>query len=232
MENTWRVDGAIAKHLETGAQLQLEAPSSGIVGFPQFDGRVFGVRPAAENSAELTFGDAYARGADLIARYQPSPGFPFRTEIYWRIEPSPTSERLLQLSLIVSVETDLLDTYPSVVVESRVPADRCQVMAMDETGQPIAAGRDQATLITADCQSSGKQYCEAVHPSDASEAMLATASPVEGNATLQWQLFSRFLEKGVIRRARLSATLITDGTEASIKAWYRRFAGEAPPLTV
>lgn len=232
----WQIRDSIARLVETGASIDLSKPSAGVTGLPGIDGAVLGVRPTATivgegaPAEELAFVDAYPRGEDLVAHYGPTASFPFRTEVYWRAcadaDPSRT-----RLSLIVSVETDLLDTQPELTVVSRL-AERAVEPLTSVDGGLATSSAESASAVLLNSSADDSAWLEAVHPSDAVEATLEAEQESSGLAVIQWRLFSRFLEKGVIRRARLAACPLPEGELPEATAFYRGFASQPPPLTV
>lgn len=207
-DSPWRLDGAAADFLPLDGKLTLEQPAEGVA--LARGGSVLGVCPAVDGAA-FPLLDAYVRGIDLVARYGPCEAFPFRTEVYWR-----AAEAGLQL--IVSVETDLLDTHPVIGVRSVMPADR--------------AGSSAPTDGLLVCPlESGRAWCEAVHPSDRQEADLVIHAAEEGAVAWEWTLFARFLEKGVIRRARLAGATLPDGRRETASRWLDDLATQPIPLT-
>lgn len=229
-QSRWRLDQGIATLEEWGAQIDLANPAGGLTGLRECPLALLQIRPEGDDAEGLSYREAYVRGNDLIARYQPTAAFPFRTEIYWRIEEAAPHARL-RLSLIISVETDLLDTYPELHITSQTAGPR-QWFTAEREGELAPAMSDSAqpaaTLSQLPDGLSG--WFEAVHPSDRQEAEL---SPTSDGTSHCWKLFSRFLEKGVIRRARLSAAMIeADAPPTAVTACYQAFATQAPPLTV
>ena len=77
------------------------------------------VAPAGLNVAE-----SYVRGCDLVATYEPRDDWPYSPQIYWtRRFTETTDQRLGSLSLFVSLQTHLLDTWPRLSIESLLETD-------------------------------------------------------------------------------------------------------------
>ncbi len=195
----------------------------GLTQIPGLAGSALQITPNVASQQSLVLQDAYVRGSDLVAHYQPSDGFPFRTEIYWRLEQNNELPRdAIQLTVIVSVETDLLDTCPELLLATRL--EDTEVVAQS----PSPAGYCRLVGVTG-----GATWLEALHPSDSAEATLSTTGSQGGSGGLEWTLFSRFLEKGVIRRARLSAILLPSNvSDEQLSNLYQGFCQQAVPLTV
>ena len=237
----WQLVGSEATLADHGLKVDVALPSMGVRasqgtqfaepthGLTESTGVLLGITPA-RGDGELMLDDVYIRGADLVARYQPTSDFPFRTEVYWRWHAAPTAG----FSIIISVETDLLDTYPEVIVRSRIDCDSLQTFvantdAPNKQFQPSQADQADAVLFA-----SQPAWLQAIHPSDWAEAVYFPETTAESTApAFAWSLFSQFLEKGVIRRARLAAFLLGDGADhAAASAAYANFASQPPPLTV
>lgn len=285
--STWQLEANQATLAGLGATLRLDRPEEGIQQIPGVGGSVtrgggsagvratnpgapglLCLRPTSAPGARLALKDAYTRGSDLVACYAPSEGFPYETEVYWRVERVDAARGTLLLTLILSVETQLLDSRPAVTVSSHIAATHAATHAAD-AGLAADAGRavaevvgglqprvspDGGSILTPLPAAGGdsvgdtpRAWLEAVHPSDQAEAQLETL-PLAGAADTQagaaadtnastaghrWRLFERFLEKGVIRRARLSAALVAGDQIAEQAAQLREeFGRQEPPLTV
>ncbi|MEN1678096.1 MAG: hypothetical protein AAGJ46_00775 [Planctomycetota bacterium] len=211
---SWRIDGVKAECLALGARIDLSHPGDGVrLGSAV---QAFGVRPAVED-AMFPLVDYYARGTDLVASYGPCDAFPFRTEVYWRGDG-------VGLQFIVSVETDLLDSHPVILVLSRVSA--CGGVDSDY------APRMSEERVVRVQQLGGGDWCEVVHPSDQREASHKWRFLQGGIGESRWSLFSQSLEKGVIRRARLACRLFDSDDSNTVSSWASEFAEQSIPLTV
>ncbi len=185
--------------------------------------------------------DSYVRGRDLVSTYLQDDQRKIRGQIYWRaLECGPN--RAPGIDLIVSVQTSLLDSDPTLKVRSNVPArEVLGVTSMERatTNDITPRGGDSTTVslraplpacwlfrLTAD----DTTYVEMVHPLDfvSSELKETAASEVEHST----QLFRGPLEKGVILRSRLRGLFVPrSGDVAAAIACYREFAASEPPLT-
>lgn len=166
--------------------------------------------------------ESYLRGRDLVARYEPVDGAPFHTQVYWRCETPSSESDSLRLSLILSIHTDQLDTHPTYTVESAMSDCNASEIQTDAT-----ASLSPGTLFTADDQS-----WSMVETSQPGEAISCSGSKATAAAASRWRLFDQFLEKGVIRRARLSLVVAQGVIDASRAASLCRELQAAPaPLT-
>lgn len=156
---------------------------------------------------DLPLVEAYVRGDDLVATFGPSETFPFTTELYWSVrELQSPPKPLVALSLLVSVRTDLLDTHPEVKVATTAP--RKAMHRLQTAGGPVFVSplRERVTLVDyapeEDCTVQSEQESKS------------------GATDIERTLFSHFLEKGVIRRARLLAVLAPEGLSDDEAAGY------------
>lgn len=218
MSNTWQ----IADGKATFANQQVAVQVSVSKGHPSAGLRTTGGDDLAElwvlrQLRGLPLLDCYARERDLVASYGPSDSFPFHTELRWSlltldVEPEP----VIALSLLVSVRTDLLDTHPEVVALTFAPGQSLSAIETDE-GNIYWGAAERFTLVdfamAEDCENEDLELCKA------------------NLDVLQRELFSHFLEKGVIRRARLFAALLpSDATEDGVLSTCEAFLATELPL--
>ncbi|MCI0334165.1 MAG: hypothetical protein L0228_13185 [Planctomycetes bacterium] len=246
----WTLDRAIAK-LRVGplsGRVDVARPELGLhdvcFGGRGLSGRSLGVRRDLENGAEpswpLAVADAYVRGDDLVVSYLPSNDWPYSPQVYWSASALDSFDGLLgSLSVLVSVQTHLLDTWPRIVIESRLA---CNELLFVERGE--GKGVD-ARSLTRDCtiRPTGAACCIVWRLADApiSYAEFMPASDFrelqvqgnqKGNCRVQWLLFAEFLEKGVIRRARLQSAFLTrDNDLELVAACCRAMEQRELPLT-
>lgn len=209
-------------------------------------GSIFGVvvqstsEPAVAN---LSLRDAYVRGGDLVAKYDQNGAQPIRMSAYWRVAPADDLQTSYPvLSLTISVETDLLDTHPTIQVATHLPTSEMQLVRDPGSTHPpsepviLNAGKtaevvaDAATLVLYRDADRDVSYAEMTHPTDFHRL---TVEQVESsNARAEWRLFGEFLEKGVIRRARMRGVWLPRDRdlERAIEC-YRDFAESKIPLT-
>jgi hypothetical protein len=226
-----RVDVA---HPQLGVrELQLGSrPISGDI--MALDGAVRGVSTRPQTfDWPATIADVYVRENDLVASYQPTERWPFAPQVYWSSAQLVLPESQLSVShmplaraysvfLLVSVQTDLLDTHPEIRVTTRLPA--VEVMELRHDAE------SQAQALLWRLVESNWSYLEFVPRSDYGE--LAIGGDASGKMTCEWRLFGDFLEKGVIRRARVSAAFLPRERDESVAAeCCRYFANRPLPLT-
>jgi hypothetical protein len=181
--------------------------------------------------------EVYIRQRDLIATYAPSEGRNVQTQIYWR---AAQADSVATIELILSAQTHLLDSRPSLVALSTLPAgavfhlpegtEHLTELAFDfQSRREFAA--DQCTpLFLFRPHGAAYSYAEMVQPADFAGASLE----LRGEELLRFShpLFAERLEKGVIRRVRLcGAFLPRDGDLERALRLYHNFIAEPLPLT-
>ncbi|MEX2139278.1 MAG: hypothetical protein WD894_08460 [Pirellulales bacterium] len=195
--------------------------------------------PPPTNPARDESPDCYVRGQDLVCTYLQDEQRKIRGQVYWRaFEWGP--DRAPSLDLIVSVQTSLLDSDPTLNLRSSFPA--LEVLAIKNLEQattedttPRSSHVVKLRGEIAACwlfrlNAQNATYVEMVHPADfvSSRFQEVAAGEVEHST----QLFRGSLEKGVILRSRLRGVVLprSDDVAAAI-ACYREFAASEPPLT-
>ena len=191
-----------------------------------------GPRPAALHVAER-----YVRGWDYVVSYARTAEYHFAPQFYWRASLHP-AESAAQVEMIMSVQTDLLDSHPEATVSSLVLGSRlfqAAALRLDafEEATPVAslrAGQSREHLFVFRSEELGVSYAQMVHPSDFVSAEIGShdASPRVVTTTL----FPESLEKGVIRRARISGWFLpADNDLATAVRLAQQFITEPLPLT-
>jgi hypothetical protein len=145
--------------------------------------------------------------------------------------------------LIVSVQTNLLDSDPSILATSVLPiecilrlqgpaADQFELLSIDDpTPQPATPAGD-AGLLLFRLAGGRLSYVEMVHPADFCGVSVTVEDALKHWVRSSFQLFPERLEKGVIRRARLRGCFLPrNGDRTGAVTLYREFAASAPPLT-
>jgi hypothetical protein len=182
-------------------------------------GKLFGVLPHAQSEWEQTaphdelsklpvrqLADAYVRGDDLVAAYKPTEAWPYDTQIYWQAtDPASATELLSSMSLLVSLQTHLLDTWPTMCIETRLMADEVQHLERSATNACCILYRLAEVPIT---------YAEIMPTSDMRRVTIGRGN--DGAYHARWELFAEFLEKGVIRRARMHSIVVPRARDTEI----------------
>jgi len=191
----------------------------------------------------MRLAEAYVRAGDLVATYLTEPAWPYRPQIYWQTDVlSGVPQVLASLSLIVSIQTDLLDTRPRLGVASQMPADELVHVAVNSQGhsaQSLTVAKRHVLEPEAKLQGilvrlpgGEASYVECAPASDFREVRVSPAHDESEGAKLEWQLFDEFLEKGVIRRARVHAFFLPREDDVRLAAECARALATRPlPLT-
>lgn len=236
------------------ARLDLSRPAEGLLDIRSASGafgdlRLLGVEiPSCTPADGRSVIERHVRGADLVATYRESEGWPIRVDALWRAVAGPAPKRsLATVELVVSVWTYLLEVRPELAVQSVVPtaevlrlvdADsaRFELPGADTSiglrGRPLAiepaAGPGCLVFRLPETDLS---YAEMVHPADFRHDELTHGPDSTQAARVRHRLFSEPLEKGVIFRARVRGIFCHRQDDTQIAATcYRAFAGEEPPL--
>lgn len=168
---------------------------------------------------DLPLTEAYVRLSDLVACYGEGPAFPFHTDIYWTVfDTAELATALLVLQLIISVRTDRLETHPELDLVSTAAQPDIELISCEAGRAVRVVLNDQLHLA------------EFATDEDSPELTLVGD---EGGRSFSRRLFGHFLEKGVIRRARLFAAVIPAETSpAEVRELCDQLAATKWPLTV
>jgi hypothetical protein len=159
--------------------------------------------------------ETYVRGSDLVTTHPATAERPTRVQVYWRRWHDLSESISAALELIVSVQTHLLDSDPTVVLET---------MALH--GSHARTHADYAELI-----SDERHLLVLPHPHDDTKFEMVQNS-ADGFSILRHKLFQNRLEKGVILRGRLLFVWSDDGLDAdALQNCAERFRYSEPMLT-
>jgi len=183
--------------------------------------RLFGIESTPSVDAESIV-DRYIRGDDLVVSYAATEQRPVSLQLCWRAfnDGSSIGESLQGVDLIVSMQTNLLDSDPTLHVVS------------DASGSGVITHRcdlpQNVALIG--LQDPAAALLLAAHHSDCPRAEINSGD--DGAVRISFRLFDPGLEKGVIRRARLRAAFLPRQQVAQRAAdCYAAFVSAALPLT-
>jgi hypothetical protein len=233
-------------------------PESGInsltISASPLSGHILAVRPSSKaaadstqserhtrDAADLRVADSYVRGCDLVATYEPRDAWPYTTQIYWSAPADEPADQLLgSLSVFVSLQTHLLDTWPRLSIDSLLETEEALFLtdAPGAHGHVKSIGRGQHVLRptgTACCVLQRLvgvpvSYAEIMPASDFRELTIRYIS--DGACQTSWELFADLLEKGVIRRARMQSAFLPRENDTAIAAVLcRETDGRRLPLT-
>jgi hypothetical protein len=181
--------------------------------------------------------EVYVRQSDLIATYAPSEGRNVQSQIYWRASQSAT---VASVELIISAQTHLLDSRPSLLALTSLPggqviqlaagADQFAELSLDDRSRADYLPEQVTPLFLFRPHAATYSYAEMVQPADFAGASLE----LRGGELLRFShhLFAERLEKGVIRRVRLRGIFLPrQGDLEQALVSYREFIGSPLPLT-
>lgn len=216
---TWTLTGTTAQLQGDGfsATIDLLQPQRGlhdvtIANAAMSKVEVLGVALPLTSPDELSLPETYVRGHDLVAVYLPTPSRPWRVQAYWRIVESASAGNALVVELQVSINTGLLDVHPIVDVVAHLTGAKSPT----NEGEPMRFVLD----------STGWSYSQLVHPDDPCRTeSIATSQGLQ----VTQRLFDRFLEKGVILRARVRGAFAQSSVR--VDAIFAEFAESPLPLT-
>jgi hypothetical protein len=185
--------------------------------------------------------DAYIRDRDLIASFGAVSDWPYSPQIYWSVGAVDSVSGIIgSMSLIVSVQTHLLDTWPRIAAGSRIVSDetlrvqiaRGGVSANPFTSRDAIQSTEEALCVVHRLRGMDVSYAEIMLASDFRDVSL-TRDAESGEYGAKWTLFSEFMEKGVIRRARLVGVFLPRENDVELAAACCKAVERSPlPLTV
>jgi hypothetical protein len=199
---------------------------------------VLAVRPLPGHA--MLAEEIYVRERDLIARFGQSESDEYAFQLDWQLL-SVDPPFLAGVELWLSIQTSLLDARPALEVICRSPdalawhsyqhdqlLTDAQMVSIDDNPSVDVRHpeRGPAALV---CQAASAAGLWLIEPSDQCHVAIVSA---DGDVAMRLRLFGHFMEKGVIRRARMRF-LVANG-ELSIDKLseaYRRFANSPLPLT-
>lgn len=249
-DSTWTLSDTTAKvaHRDLTARLDLAHPEQGLLEIqlasqPLSDAKLFQLRSDAflNPDGKTSSVDRYVRGDDLVTVYEQQCADRLRVQSYWRAVAPPADANATILELVVSVQTDLLDSDPSLRIASDIAAS--EVLWLTDEGDArfdvvetpqdlvVALGETVGTpcvvLRLADADSSLVQMA---HPTDSMQVEVASAG--EQRVEVRHPLFGEPLEKGVIRRGRLQVAFVPRSEDEAVgAALFQNFAAAEPMLT-
>ena len=183
-------------------------------------GHFLKVNPKPSHSFNIQ--EAYVRQNDLILRYEQSGEDLYTVQLNWRRLESQITEGLA-LELWISVQTSLLDTHPAIDIRSRTPDAMWHILTLDD----LSINKSDLAAIGL-VKKSGVTAMVMIDPSEARQAQ----KTLDRNEYFTLKLFGEFMEKGVIRRARLRFFAVTgEISRSKIAKQYRTFAESPLPLT-
>lgn len=238
MTSPWQLkDGTATAALKTGVFLSMNpVQPTEAVQLGKRDGdqwHVFAIKPSPHFS--FVPEEVYVRESDLIVRFRQSESDQFALQLNWRVV-ELEDDNIVCIELWASIQTDLLDTHPIVIVSCNSPAGgQWEIKNHGELHGPnesvpghseSPSGDLPAALIAESGASVGVWMIERTDQQDA-ELMV---SSIAGQKEVE--LFGHFMEKGVIRRARMRFYAVSgELADAKLRELYHEFCASPLPLT-
>jgi hypothetical protein len=215
---TWTLTGHLARATQHDAcgTVDLDEPQGGIA-IESNRGGAGDHLLGLDLRSECRLAEHWIRGRDVTAVYEPGDARRLRATAMWRLAAATaesTDRRVAAWELVVSAQTSLLESDPTLAVVSSVAAT--DIRPLESNG--LLARRDDGSSVVV-----------IVHPDDLRTIEFEQQGP---RATICCELFSSAVEKGVLLRSRVLAAI---GPSADDTAWAaalaRSFAASPPMLT-
>lgn len=207
--------------------------------------QIAAVRPVPAHSSQPQ--EVYSRQSDLIVRYGQGPSEQFSYQLDWRLL-EPPAPFAAAIELWLSVQTNLLDTQPELeIVCNASPGLRWSIFEHHQLAPnsespasespATVAPRGPAALLCSSPADSGPAVAQGLWLIEPTDQCHARRCSEDDQAEQCLRLFGHFMEKGVIRRARmrflLAAPLDSQSaiTQEQVIAAYCDFANSPLPLT-
>ncbi len=239
--DVWRLDAtkATLQTLQLTTSIDLLNPCAGL-GQLAFNGteiKGFALGINLGTKAALTkpdLSDAFARGSDLVVTYAETNERPFALQVYWR---ATVGERgALLLDTILSLQTDLLESFPGLAVETKLPAATAWLLPDEEATAteidfPCDLPTDRSDRLLLRPSQGNWSYAEMTHPEDRGKSQIERCE--DDSLLLKHQLGGGFMEKGVIRCLRVRGVFLPRKNDLELATkCLASLATEEPPLTV
>jgi hypothetical protein len=224
------------------AKVDLEHPRHGLIDVCACSAEWSGARLLGITAGWFRTGEGIpptervARGCDLIATYDESPGRATRMDAMWRVRcPTPAERFVAGVELVVSVRTQQRECRPGWVAQSRFPACEARRLvdvrsaAYERLLPPGSLQPQQGPgCVLFRPPNAAFSYAEMVHAADFRRDEL---NHLDDALSLEHDLFPDFLEKGVILRARVRGCFLPRQHDTRLAAdCYRSFLAADPPL--
>ncbi len=182
--------------------------------------QIFRVTPKPSHS--FTIQESYVREEDMIVRYEQSGDDLYTFQLNWRKLTSDIAGAFA-IELWISVQTSLLDTHPTIEVRSRATESQWHALTLDDLSY------EKSDVVSMGLfKKSGVTSLLMIQPSDANQAKRV----LDKKEDFTLRMFGDFMEKGVIRRARLCFLSIPgEVSRYTMIKEYRAFAESPLPLT-
>lgn len=230
----WRLTKSTAElsAVQLNARVDLQKPLQGLHKLTwdtaAVAGSVLGLA-MSDKSSDVVVNDGFVRGGDLVASYGEADGRPFSLQVHWSV--TPRENGAVVVDTLLSLETSLLENFPTVQVRSELPCDEVWTLPSQGTPVQLPSGQQHEGC---DClllrgAGNGWSYAEMVHPEAPGQWQIDCQDKAQG--VLQRTVGGAFLEKGVIRRLHLRGVFLPRENDLQLAAEsLAELAVEAPPL--
>lgn len=231
--------GSLVGHVEISSPRQGLSLDS--IKETDFAATLFGITGSADETWRAR--DQYVRQPDAIVAYDVNRTDDVSRTLYWRCEThSLNGSACDQISCLVSLDTQELDTHPRVALRSILPASETVILESTdgEAWQTVATSFEKAegsiefgsgSPLLVQKRGVDWSLAIAIHPSDLGRTTI-TREKARNRIAITHDLVTPMLEKGVIRRLRAAAVCLPrEGDVELASKWYSQFAEAAPPLT-
>jgi hypothetical protein len=185
--------------------------------------------------------DHYIREDDLVATYIQTPKRANRKQIYLRRAGFLYGQSLTGMEIIFSMQTDRLDGDPQLQIRGELPISRLHALvnAAAPRWQTIETPSEALELpssefcgaFVTELADSKIIYAQIIDPSDFLGARLIKLSEETDVYSLSLPVFGSALEKGVIRRGRVTGLFFeADDALDQVLRFYQWYRESAPPL--
>lgn len=238
--NIWQLQAGHARLQipQFAASVDLSSPSLGLQQLDyagaQVTGHLLGVSASGISSdSSNKASDVFVRGEDLVATYPEAEDRSYSLEVYWRVI---SRKAMTVVDLLLSLETSLLESFPSVSTQSLLTADEAWLVSCDETSAEeitdFTTGvlSQESLCIVLRPEGVAWSYVEMPHPDD--QGKVNVYCPTVGEIAIQRDLAGAFLEKGVIRRLRIHGAFVPRAGDLQLAGQLlSELAAGSPPLT-
>lgn len=182
--------------------------------------------------------EVYSRQNDLIVRYPQGPADTFSYQLDWQLF-QPRAPFIAAIELWLSVQTNLLDTEPELEIACSASSGQSwqvfehpQLIEADSEVAQADQQRGPAALLCGPATNPAAESTSGLWLIEPTDQCHASLNATDDQATQRVHLFRHFMEKGVIRRARMRFLLAPSMVSAEqIKQAYRDLADSPLPLT-
>ncbi|MEZ6134424.1 MAG: hypothetical protein R3C53_05885 [Pirellulaceae bacterium] len=195
--------------------------------------RAVAIQPVSQHALQPE--EVYVRDRDLIVRFAQTPDDEFSFALNWRTLPT-TGNLECGVELWASIQTQRLDTSPELELRSDGGngnwsiLKHCELTESSDGSSPEVAAPAAAWVL--EHQDNLGRPCTGIWLIEPTDQRHAHPLSRQDERLQRVRLFDHFMEKGVIRRARMQFwTAACKLSRDEIRAAYQAFANRPLPLT-